>query len=145
MTPTLPDLLTGQSLSLAMPMPPEAAGDYMVGRLGLMAMIAILAAQEAERGVAARVWENAALRALFDKAASRYDPLSIGSLAEAADGVDDDLSWSALDRANATLRRLLIALHEAVELAGDTEKDREIIVLYQAMAHHRRLEIPGPA
>ena len=32
MTPTLPDLLMGQYLSLTLPMPPEAGPDYAAGR-----------------------------------------------------------------------------------------------------------------
>ena len=58
MTPSLPDLLIGQAASLAAPQPVEAGGDYMAGRLGMLAMLAVLMAQEAERGLAARVWEN---------------------------------------------------------------------------------------
>ena len=60
MTPNLPEILMGQSLALTAPQPPEASGDYMAGRLGMIAMLAALAAQEAERGIAARLWENQA-------------------------------------------------------------------------------------
>ena len=137
MTPTLPDLLMGQYLSLTLPMPPEAGPDYAAGRLGLIGMIAILTAQEAEHGVAARVWENRALFDLLARAAERYD-CAVGEEAET------DLSLTALDAVNAPLRRRLIALHEAVEAANDTVLDAEIIALYQAMAHHRRLVLsPG--
>ena len=54
MTPALPDILMGQMISLVTPMPPEAGGDYLAGRMGLLAMLASLAAQEAERGEAPR-------------------------------------------------------------------------------------------
>lgn len=143
MTPTLPEILMGQSLALTAPQPPEAAGDYMVGRIGMLAMLANLAAQEAERGIAARIWENRALRAVFAKAADTYDDAPNGAFARAAAGTDEDYAWSALDRSNADLRRLLIRLHEAVEARGDALLDAEILALYQAMAHERRLELPA--
>ena len=53
-----------------------------------------------------------------------------------------DLSLEALDRANAALRRGLIALHEAVEAAGDLARHREIVALYGEMAEKRRLDLP---
>ncbi|HEX7758181.1 MAG TPA: hypothetical protein VF459_01670 [Caulobacteraceae bacterium] len=143
MTPTLPDIMTGVAVTLSTPLPPEASGDYMVGRAGMLTMLAMLAAQEAERGTAARVWENAAIRALAAKAAPAYDGALGGVLAKAAGEIDTDFTWSGLDAANAALRRLLIALHERVEAARDNDLDREIIGLYGEMAHARRLELAG--
>ena len=131
MTPTLPDILTGQAVALMTPLPPEAGGDYMAGRMGLLAMLAGLASQEAERGLAARVWENGAIRALLAKAGA--DP---------GHG-DDDLTWSALDAANANLRRVLIATHEAAEARGDRAVQSEILGLYRQMAAARRLTLAG--
>lgn len=143
MSPTLPDILMGQALSLSTPMPPEASGDYLAGRMGLMVLLATLAAQEAERGIAARVWENSALRSLFAKAAHAYDGVLDGRLAIVAAGADADLAWRALDGANAELRRVLIALHEAVEQRRDGALDLEILELYREMARRRRLDPPG--
>ena len=143
MTPALPDIMMGQALSLATPMPPEASGDYLAGQMGLMVMLATLAAQEAERGIAARVWENSALRSLFGKAAHTYDGVLEGRLAKAAAGGNADLAWRALDGANAELRRVLIALHEAVEQRRDWAIDHEILKLYREMSRQRRLEFPG--
>jgi hypothetical protein len=101
------------------------------------------AAQEAERGVAVRLEENALIRALLGRAADRYGAALGGRLGAAAESQDLDLTWSALDAANAELRRILIALHEAVEAAGDTALDHEILILYRDMAHLRRLELPA--
>jgi hypothetical protein len=126
MTPALPDILIGQMVALMTPLPPEAGGDYQAGRAGLMAMLAGLAAQEAERGLSARVWENGAIRELLGE-----------------EGHDADLSWRALDRANAELRLRLIAAHEDAEARGDTPLQRRILALYQAMAKARRLDLPG--
>ena len=137
MTLTLPDLLMGQYLSLTLPMPPEAGPDYLAGRLGLIGMIAILTAQEAEHGVAARVWENRAIQDLLARTAGLYG-VAVGG----ESGEDADLSLTALDAINAPLRMKLITLHEAAEAAGDAALTAEIIALYQAMAHRRRLQMP---
>lgn len=143
MTPSLPDILTGQAVALATPLPPEACGDYAAGRVGILVLLALLAAQEAERGIAARLWENGAIRALLAKAASIYDGGLGGRLGLAAAGLDDDFSWAALDLTNADLRHLLIALHETVEERSDAALDREILTLYRHMAHERRLDLPA--
>ncbi len=113
----------------------------MAGRFGMLASLAVLASQEAERGPAARVWENNALRQLFGRAAGAYDATLQGRLSAAAATSDTEFTWSALDGANADLRRVLIALHEAVEAARDTVLDREILALYRDMAHERRLDL----
>jgi len=138
MTPSLPDILLGNFLCMAEAPPPESAGEFMAGKVGVVALLSLLAAQEAERGSAARVWENATLRALLAEAAPVYGE----HLAEAARAEDGDLSLGSLDRANATLRRALIALHEAVEAAGDVQRDHAILRLYGQMAHARRLDMP---
>lgn len=143
MTPRLVDLLLGHAASLSVPQPPESGGDYLAGRLGMMALMSVLMAQEAERGVAARVWENRAVRETLRKAAQAYDVAFEGRLALAAAGIDHDLDVSALDRSNADLRRLLIGLHETAEVRGDTGLDGDILTLYRAMAHRRRLEFPA--
>ena len=138
MTPSLPDILVGNFLCVAEPPPPESAGDFMAGKVGVVALLSLLAAQEAERGTAARVWENAAIRAVLADGASTHG----AKFAEAGSGSDEDLSLAALDRANAALRRALIDLHEAVEAAGDTVRDHAILRLYRDMAHARRLDMP---
>jgi len=138
MTPSLPDILVGNFLCVAEPPPPESAGEFMAGKVGVVALLSLLAAQEAERGLSARVWENATLRAVLIDAAPVYGE----TFAEAAGAADGDFTLAVLDRANATLRRALIALHEAVEAAGDTARDQAILRLYREMAHARRLDMP---
>jgi hypothetical protein len=146
MTPALPDILIGQAAALAAPQPPEAGGDYMAGRLGLLAMLSLLAAQEAERGPRARLWENAAIRALLERALGDYGAALGGRLAGAlamGAGAGESGAWSALDAENALLRRALITLHEAVETRGDPALGGEILRLYAAMAAARRLDLPS--
>ncbi|HWF01218.1 MAG TPA: hypothetical protein VG248_15570 [Caulobacteraceae bacterium] len=145
MNPALPELLTGLAIAIATPAPPESAGDYMAGRLGIVAMIAGLAAQEAEVGPAVRLWESDAIGELLAQALAQYDAGLGGQMSAALQAAREntDFSWSGLDAVNATLRRALIALHEAVEAAADRAVDRRILELYAQMAERRRLRLPG--
>lgn len=138
MTPTVPELLMGNFFCLIEPPPPESAGDFQQGRIAVTGMIALLCAQEAERGIAARVWENGAIREALVNAAGVYGQ----RFADAARGEDSDLSLTALDAANAALRRALIDLHIAVETARDAALDTAIRALYVKMADARRLDLP---
>jgi hypothetical protein len=126
-TPALPDVLTGVVRTLATPSPPESSGEFMAGKVGIVSMLMMLCAQEAERGLAARVWENAAMR-------ERLGDLQAG---------DGDLSLSALDAANARLRVRLCQAHAEAEARGEAAADRRLLELYKKMANARRLEIPG--
>lgn len=138
MTPTVSELLMGNFLAMIDPPPAESAGDYMQAKVGVTGMISLLCAQEAERGIEARVWENGAIRALLKASAARYG----AQFADAAAGVDTDFTFAGMDRANAALRRALIDLHIAVETAKDGPLDTEIRVLYVKMADARRLDLP---
>lgn len=138
MTPTVPELLMGNFLAMMDPPPAESTGDYMQAKIGVTGMISMLCAQEAERGIEARAWENTAIRALLAASAGRYGE----RFAAAATGVDTDLSLAAMDRANAALRTALIDLHIAVEAARDAALDTQIRALYVKMADARRLDLP---
>lgn len=132
MTPTTNELLVGNFMALASPPPPESMGEFLSGRVSVVGLISLLAAQEAENGVAVRVWENGAIADLLAKAGA--------GVPRAAD--PSDLSIAALDAHNAALRRLLITVHEVAELEGKVALDREILSLYQAMADRRMLVLP---
>ena len=140
MTPTVREVLQGVAIVLATPPPPDVGPDFEASRKGMAGMLAMLAAAEAERLAGATIAENAHIRALF-AAAAAYD--ADGQLAAAAREVDADLATPALDAANARLRRLLTALHERVEAAGDARMHGDIVALYGRMAAGRRLELPG--
>ncbi|HEX6858937.1 MAG TPA: hypothetical protein VF138_01880 [Caulobacteraceae bacterium] len=138
MTPTVPQLLLGNFMSLIEPPPPEAMGEFMAGRVAVTGMISLLAAQEAEKGIEARLWENSAIRAVLSRSSIDYGE----RFKAAGKGHDTDFTLTALDTANATLRRELIALHEMAESRGDTKLHKEIIALYVKMAEARRLDMP---
>ena len=136
MTPSLPDVLLGNFLCMMDPGPPAQQGEFMAGKVAIVALLSLLAAQEAERGAAARVAENAAIRETLLAAVDDYG-LDLASLPST-----DDLALSSLDRVNAALRTALIGLHEAVETRGDTARHHTILKLYVRMAEWRRLDMP---
>ena len=140
MTPTVRDVLQGIATTLSTPPSADAGPDYAAGRMGLAATLAMMAAGEAEREVAASVAENAAIRSLLAEA-SAHDP--DGALAKAAGQTDADLAVPALNAVNAALRRSLIALHERVEQANDAAFNRKIVALYVRMAEGRRMALGG--
>ncbi len=135
MTPTLAEILRGNFMALAVPATAETAGDYLASRVAVIALLNLLAAQEAERGEAAAHAENDAIAVLLgDAAAAGY---RVDAVVEtAAPGPDPR------DRRNAALRRALIGLHEAVERQRDRAFDTRILALYRQMAAWRRLELP---
>ena len=136
MTPSLPDILVGNFMCMADPGPPEQQGEFMAGKVGLVALLSLLAAQEAERGVAARVRENALIRATLDEATGDY------GLDSSAWPVTETLTMTALDSVNAALRKALNSLHEVVEAREDTVRHHAILRLYAEMADLRRLDLP---
>ena len=138
MTPTVTDLLNGCIQTLATPPRPEEAGLFAGARIRLAAMMNRLIALECADGAAVRVWENTALRALIAATGPKHG-VPASELDETSDG---DYSLGSLDTANAKLRRLLIRLHEAAELSGDTELDHQILKLYREIARRRELHLP---
>jgi hypothetical protein len=136
MTPSLPDILVGNFMCMADPGPPEQQGEFMAGKVGLVALLSLLAAQEAERGAASRVTENALIRAALAEAAGHYG-LNVEGFPST-----DEVTFSALDRVNAALRTALIGLHEAIEARNDTPRHHAILRLYVKMADLRRLDLP---
>ena len=101
--------------------------------------------EETERAAARRVDENAALRALFARAAEQVADTELRRrLGAAAASRDPSLLLSELERANAELRALLIELHAHVEeqaaqwaRALDAEIWRELV----ASTERRRLSL----
>ena len=142
MTPSVIEVMRGCAAALSQPPSPDAGPEFFASRVGMISMLANLAAQEANRAAAAAAAENADIRALF-AGAPAYEAAMGGRLAAAARETDTDLSLTALDAANARLRRLLIELHTRVEDSGDAALDRAILALYVRMAEGRRLQLGG--
>jgi len=138
MTPTAAELLQGIAMTVSTPCAPEEASLFAAGRLGIVALVSVIVMQEAERGTAVRLAENGSLRSLLASAEPHYRLLADG-LSDPGDG---DLTITALDAANAVLRRRLIALHVAVESANDAPRDIAILEHYCHMAAARSLDLP---
>ena len=135
MTPTLPEILRGNFMCLAVPPTADMAGDYMTARITVIALLNLLAAQETERGELATTAENAAITALLADAREAGYPVAPMTLRVEPGAV-------ARDARNAELRRELIGLHQAVEIERDRSFDMRILALYREMAAGRRLDMP---
>jgi hypothetical protein len=95
---------------------PNVSPSYRQSSVGLTGMLLGMAREEWERSAARRVEENAVLRALFARAATRVADTDLRSRLEtAAAGADRNLLISELDKSNGALRALLIDLHAHVE------------------------------
>lgn len=90
-------------------------------------VLALLAAQEAERAAAWRCADIAAMRAL---------------LGQAAPATGEGLTLSELDAAWATLSNALTVAHIAAEQGGDRAADAAFCAFYRESAARRELEWP---
>ena len=124
MKPEPPAMLGQLAAWLSMDLAPTAQ-PYQQAALGLAAALLGMTVEEADRAVARRVEENAAIRALLGRGADLVEARLLARLQALADGVDDSLLVSALEASNAALRAGLIDLHAAVE-ALDGEAARAL-------------------
>ena len=94
---------------------------------GLMALMALLVAEEFERAAHRRIEENNAFRNLFKDALPvvKDDDLK-RRIIEAMEKTEDDYRISALDKLNCELQEVLIDLHAHIEtLEGDDARKTE--------------------
>jgi hypothetical protein len=140
MTPTLPEILRGNFTGLMAPSAPETAGDFSVVRVAAIALLNLLAAQEAAQSELAILAENREIARLLAAANQAGYPIDIPAPEAGAEG--EAAGPAARDARNAVLRRALITLHSAVESRGDRALDRRILALYRSMAAGRRLDLP---
>jgi hypothetical protein len=144
MTLSTPELLRGNFAALSAPPPAESAGDFMAGTIATVALITILAAQEAETAAATRAQENQAIRGIFTEAlaTNTAGPLA-PQLAQLAVTTDTNLAITALDAANAPLRTALIALHAHAESENHQDLQRKILRMLMTTAEARLLSMPA--
>ena len=124
---------------------PKLDNAFGQSQIGLMGIMLTFVAQEYERGAQIRVEENRDLRALFAEAKPHVsDPDLYARLAFAAQSKDDSLLISELNKANYSLRRLLIELQTHVEEhSGSRVFDKQIWQLLQRMANRRMVRLGG--
>lgn len=135
MTPTLPEILRGNFLGLITPPAPETSGDYSTVRVAAIAILNLLAAQEAAMGEQTVLAENREIAQLLASADQAGYAIELPP-------AEDVAGPAARDARNAVLRGTLISLHIAVETRGDRALDRRILALYRVMAAGRRLDLP---
>ncbi len=139
----LSEVLVGNAQALMVPRAEDSAGDYSAGMAGVVAMLCVLAAQEAEGAAALRVAENREMRALFARAVEDGCAGALhAQLRHLSRERNDDLRLSALDAAGDGLRGALIELHVLAEQTGLVRLEADILRLLAGFAEKRRLSIP---
>jgi hypothetical protein len=119
------DILVGSGqVAIGAGMQAAAADPYGAAMLNVAGLLALMSAEEAEKGAAWRVADIAAMRALLGREAEQ-----------------DVLTLSALDEIWAALARDLTAHHAAIEAAGGD--DQAILAFYRESAERRELRWPG--
>jgi hypothetical protein len=110
---TVLDVVAGK---LLIEISPAVAPGYQRNSVALTGLLLGMVREEWERSAARRVEENAALRALFARAAAVVaDAVLRGRLEAAASGREDSFLISELEKSNQALRALLIEVHAHVE------------------------------
>ena len=147
MKPSMDHLLmtmVGTIASRIIPAMPEQS--YALGDAKMVAAIAIILAQEVDRAADVLITENAALRALFGKAAAHeLGPLAT-QLAKAAQSTDSNYKVSSLEAGNACLRELLIDLHTQAEVRSEDwakALNADIWAILKRGAEQRMLHLPS--
>jgi hypothetical protein len=144
--PDVGQILSVSALQLLSQIAPLLPTGYSQGTASLLAVLAMMAAQEYERGAEIRVAENADIRALFAELAPMLSDATLkASLLSAAGNKDTTLTISALDTANYELRRLLIALQSHIEDRPEPEAreaERRIWNVLRASAERRLVRAP---
>ena len=142
MKPEADDILNISADQLMAGVIPNLAASYLQGATAIHALLMKFAAREYERGADIRAAENADLRRLFAELGGQLrDPALKARLVVAAAARDASLTISALDTANAELRRLLIELHVHLEDTGAGAGEKRVWGLLKTMAARREVSL----
>ncbi len=147
MRPDPSRVLQQSAAHLLFELAPMIATPYAQSTLSLIALLMMIAAQDAAQGANIRGADNDDMRKLFGALAPLVADAALKEkLAEAAGAHDESFDIAALDRANAGLRTLLIALHAHVEaLPGEKARaaEKRIWGVMKASAARRLLKLPA--
>ena len=139
-----PELILNQAFArIAMEFVPALPADFGKGTATLTALLLLMLAQEFERAADIRAKENRVMRALFSDAAKGVDAALAAKLVAAAGARDEDLTIAALDRANGTLKTLLIELQTCAEQKGDRGLELRILRFLSEAAAARQIVLPA--
>lgn len=139
-----PELILNQAFAkIAMEMGPALPPGYGQGSATTTAVLLLMVAQEFNRAAAIRKAENDAMRLLFRESAAKAEGALGESLKAAGEGDDSDITVAALDKSNADLKTLLIALQIVAEDRNDTVLEARIIRMMQGWAAARLVFLPA--
>ena len=142
MKPEVNDILTRSADRLMAEAVPALGTPYLQGTVSLLTLLMRFSAREYERGADIRARENADMRGLFDALAAKISDEALrAQLEKAASTRDESLTISALDAANAELRRTLIALQIHAEELNDRGMLREIWHVLKSGADRRLITL----
>lgn len=142
MKPEVDQILSLSAAQLMGSLVPQLPAGYAQGSASVLGVMLMLSAQEYDRAAAIRVAENADMRALFRAAAADISDGELRSaLLGAADSHDAALTISALDAANAELRRVLIRLQIHAEERGLKAIEARIWAVLKASAERRLVRL----
>ncbi|HEX2590256.1 MAG TPA: hypothetical protein VHL34_02110 [Rhizomicrobium sp.] len=115
---------------------------YAQASAGLITGMLMISAAHYDRAAEIRVMDNGEMRALFGTLAGGVKDAGLrASLEAAATSRDESIRVSALNAANAELRKLLIALQTHLEDAGDVDGQKQVWAVLQASAERRMLSV----
>jgi len=138
MKPEAGDILGTAADQLMGQIAPNLNAHYLQGSLAVQALLLKFAAREYERGADIRFADNAGMRTLFAELAPNIGDAALrAQLMAAAATKDTSLAISALNAANAELRRLLIALQVHVEDLRDRAAQKRIWDALNTIASRR--------
>src|SRR5690242_15176515 len=113
MRPEVSEILRTSAMQIPGMVAPTA---YGLGSAGLMTGLLMISAAHYDRAAEIRVADNNEMRALFGELAGRVSDAGLrASLEAAAASRDESIRISALNAANAELRKLLIGLQSYLE------------------------------
>jgi len=140
MRPDVNEILRTTAMQLPGMVAPTA---YGLGSAGLLTGLLMISAGQYDRAAEIRVSDNAEMRALFAALApSLRDAELKADVEAAAKSADPSLRISALNEANAMLRKVLIRLQTHVEETGDRAAQKRLWDVLKASAD-RRMLAPG--
>jgi hypothetical protein len=139
-----PEMVLNQAFGkLAMEIGPALPPGYSQGSVTTMGVLLLMAGQEFNRAADIRAKENAAMRSLFAEQAGVV-PGELGARlrAEAAT-TDADLTVATLDKSNASLKTVLIALQVYAEDRKLAPLQKRIATMLQEFATGRQIFLPA--
>ncbi len=135
MKPEVDRMLEVSAIALLTRLGPGLPSAYEKSTAGALGALLLALREEFERGAARRFEENAAIRAIFERALPVVaDPALREPLRDACIAGTTNLAISALEAENARLRGLLIELHASLESQSGPDAASLVEVIWRELA-----------